>query len=70
MPVNFGNVLEFIGHDRSAETVGTGEMLEVVLYWRLLCKPEHHYSIFAHLLDAQGQIVGEYDRNAYPTGFW
>jgi hypothetical protein len=70
LPVNFGDVMEFVGHDRSAETVGAGETLEVVLYWRLLRRPERHYSIFAHLLDAQGQIVGEYDRNAYPTSFW
>ncbi len=68
LPVNFGDVMEFVGHDRSAETIG--ETLEVVLYWRLLRRPERHYSIFAHLLDAQGQIVGEYDRNAYPTSFW
>lgn len=70
LPVKFGDVMEFIGHDRSVETVGAGETLEVVLYWRLLRRPERHYSIFAHLLDAQGQIVGEYDRNAYPTSFW
>lgn len=70
LPVNFGDVMEFIGHTRSAETVAAGETLEVVLYWRLLRRPERHYSIFAHLLDAQGQIVGEYDRNAYATSFW
>ncbi|MFQ6100628.1 MAG: ArnT family glycosyltransferase [Anaerolineae bacterium] len=70
LPVNFGDVMEFIGHDRSAETVGPGETLELVLYWRLLQKPERHYSIFAHLLDAEGQIVGEYDANRYATSFW
>jgi 4-amino-4-deoxy-L-arabinose transferase-like glycosyltransferase len=70
LPVNFGDVIAFVGHDRSAEAVGAGETLEVVLYWHLLHRPERHYSIFAHLLDAQGQIVGEYDRNAYPTSSW
>ena len=70
LPVNFADVMEFIGHDRSAETVGPGETLELVLYWRLLHKPARHYSIFAHLLDAQGQIVGEYDANRYATSFW
>jgi 4-amino-4-deoxy-L-arabinose transferase-like glycosyltransferase len=70
LPVNFGDVMMFIGHDRSADEVGPGGTLELVLYWRLLRKPERHYSIFAHLLDAHSQIVGEYDANRYGTKFW
>jgi 4-amino-4-deoxy-L-arabinose transferase-like glycosyltransferase len=70
LPVNFGDVMLFLGHDRSSDEVGPGETLEVVLYWRLHRKPEQHYSIFAHLLDAQGQIVGEYDANCYGPKFW
>jgi len=70
LPVNFGDVMEFVGHDRSAEALEPGETLELVLYWRLLQKPERHYSIFAHLLDAESQIVGQYDANRYATSFW
>lgn len=70
LPVNFGDVMAFVGHDRSAETVGPGEQLELILYWRLLQRPARHYSIFAHLLDADSDIVGEYDGNRYGTKFW
>ena len=70
LPVNFGDVMEFVGHDRSADVIGPGETLELVLYWQLRQKPERHYSIFTHLLDAEGQIVGEYDANRYATSFW
>jgi 4-amino-4-deoxy-L-arabinose transferase-like glycosyltransferase len=70
LPVNFGDVMLFLGHDRSASEIGPAETLELVLYWHLLQRPERHYSIFAHLLDAQGQIVGEYDANRYGTKFW
>ncbi len=70
LPVNFGNTMMFLGHDRSAEKVRAGETLELVLYWHLLRRPERHYSIFAHLLDDQSQIVGEYDANRYATSFW
>jgi len=70
LPVNFGDVMRFLGHSRNAEAVGPGQTLEVVLYWRLLQKPDRHYSIFAHLLDRESHIVGEFDANAYPTSFW
>jgi hypothetical protein len=75
LPVNFGDVMLFLGHDRagdnrSADEVGPGETLEVVLYWQLLQRPERHYSIFVHLLDAESQIVGEFDANSYGTKYW
>jgi hypothetical protein len=70
LPANFGGVMRFLGHDRSSSEVGAGETLEVVLYWRLLQRPERHYSIFVHLLDAESQIVGEFDANWYGSMFW
>jgi hypothetical protein len=70
LPVNFGNVMHFLGHDQSPDEVGPGGTLEVVLYWQLLQRPERHYSIFVHLLDAESQIVGEFDANWYGTKFW
>jgi hypothetical protein len=44
--------------------------LDVVLYWQLLQRSERHYSIFVHLLDAESQIVGEFDANSYGTKYW
>ena len=70
LPVNFGDVMRFLGHDRSSDEVSPGETLEVVLYWQLLQRPERHYSIFVHLLDAESQIVGEFDANWYGSMFW
>ena len=75
LPVNFGDVMLFLGHDRSihgrsVDEVAPGETLEVVLYWQLLKRPDRHYSIFVHLLDAESQIVGEFDANSYGTKYW
>lgn len=70
LPVNFGSVMEFTGHYRSADSPAAGETLEMVLYWRLMAKPERPYTIFAHLLNAGGQVVAGYDANHYPTAFW
>ncbi|MBN1815027.1 MAG: glycosyltransferase family 39 protein [Anaerolineae bacterium] len=70
LPVNFGDVMLFLGHDRNADEVEPGETLEVVLYWQLLQRPERHYSVFVHLLDAESRIVGEFDANSYGTKYW
>ncbi len=70
LPVNFGGVMEFLGHDRSTNVLSPGETIELVLHWRLLQRPDLQYFIFVHLLDAQGNVVGGYDANHYPTSFW
>lgn len=70
LPVNLGGVMEFVGHERSANEVTPEGVLELVLYWRLLQRPDRSLSMFAHLLDAQSQIVAEYDANRYNTAFW
>jgi hypothetical protein len=70
LPVNFGDVLLFAGHDRNGSTLEPGDTLELVLYWELLEKPARQYTIFAHLLDAVGQVVAGFDANEYPTSFW
>jgi hypothetical protein len=70
LPANFGDDLAFMGHDRTAESAARGDVVGIVLYWRLLRKPARHYSMFVHLLDDQSKIVAEYDANRYPTSFW
>lgn len=70
LPASFGDVMLFLGHDRSADTIGPGETLEITLYWHLQKKPERHYSIFVHLLDPESNIVGEFDANWYATSYW
>jgi hypothetical protein len=70
LPVNFDDVLLFLGHDRNASTLEPGDTLELILYWELLEKPSRQYTIFAHLLDARGQVVSGFDANEYPTSFW
>ncbi len=51
-----------------------GERPEVTLYWEALGATERPYTVFVHLLDAQGQAVGFGDSEpgggAYPTTGW
>lgn len=69
LPVNVGNTMTFLGHDRT-EASSPGSVLELVLYWTLQPRPDRHYIIFAHLLNAEGQVVAGYDANHYPAQFW
>lgn len=69
LPVNFGNTMTLLGHDRT-EASTPGSVLELVLYWTLHPRPDRHYIIFAHLLNAEGQVIAGYDANHYPAQFW
>jgi 4-amino-4-deoxy-L-arabinose transferase-like glycosyltransferase len=70
LPVNFGDILLFLGHDRNTSTLEPGNTLELILYWQLLQKPSRQYTFFAHLLDVNGKVVAGFDANEYPTTFW
>jgi hypothetical protein len=54
----------------SAQRTSTG----ITLRWQALKKPEHDYTVFAHVLDAQGTLVAQQDspprEGNYPTSLW
>ncbi len=47
-------------------SVRPGEWLPVTLYWEALHPLEKNYSVFVHLLGADGAVIGQ--RNTYPGG--
>jgi hypothetical protein len=63
--VNFANTFALIGYDPGPE---------FILYWRSLAAVEEDYTLFIHLLDAQGNVVAQADapptHNSYPTSWW
>lgn len=63
------------GKDRDGLTaVKPGESLNLTLYWEALGNSAESYSVFTHLLDAQGRIWGQHDGvpalGAAPTPGW
>jgi hypothetical protein len=48
--------------------------IELTLSWQALAQPPHAYTVFAHVLDADGRQVGQQDnmpvRNQLPTSCW
>lgn len=51
-----------------------GSRAYVVLWWRALRHPDRDYTVFVHLLDAEGQIITQFDKlplsDFYPMRAW
>ena len=48
--------------------------IDLTLHWQALAQPPHAYTVFAHVIDANGQQVGQQDnmpvRDQSPTSCW
>ena len=56
-PASFDRQLALIGYDISKSDVS----LDLTLYWQALVQPVHAYTVFVHVLDANGQLVAQQD---------
>lgn len=70
LPVNIGDVVAFRGYSKSPENAQAGELLEIVLFWEILKRPQRPYTFFVHLLDRDSRVIAGYDANTYATAFW
>ena len=70
---NFGNQIDLLGFE-VADRLSPGAEFDVTLYWEAQRPPEDYYVVFAHLLDADGQLVASHDGppldGRYPTMAW
>jgi hypothetical protein len=74
----FGEVVELVGYSFDPEVPQPGETLAVTLYWRLVRRDvatqRLYPTTFVHLLDAEGQILGQHDappvEGVYPVANW
>lgn len=69
-PVNFSNTVTFRGYDLNPAAVVPGQKMELVLHWLLPGPAEREYSMFAHVLDENSQVVAQSDSNLYPALHW
>ena len=53
---------------------GMEEVLQLTLYWQAEQVPPGDYTVYVHLLDAEGRLLGQHDGpprdGAYPTSWW
>ena len=70
---NFGDQIALVGYV-GQESIARGSTLSVKLYWRALVPLTEDYTMFVHLIDANGKIVAQQDaqprRGTFPTSFW
>jgi len=72
--LNLGNQIELMGYDLESNTVQPGGVVSCTLYWRALQEIELDYTVFTHLVAADGQVWGRWDSRpqggAMPTTRW
>jgi hypothetical protein len=60
-PAAFGNLADLAGYEIQPSSPRPGDTLAVTLYWQPQTETDRSYSVFVHLVDAQGQIVAQHD---------
>lgn len=70
LQVSFDRQIALLGYDAGVANAA----LDLVLHWQALAQPPHAYTVFVHVLDADGQPIGQRDnmpmRDQLPTSCW
>ena len=71
---NLGNEVTLLGYDLEVAGARPGGTVRLVLYWRAERQMDEDYTVFVHLVDADGRISGQQDSvpegGFYRTSFW
>jgi len=74
LEANLGGKIRLLGYDLPRSEVLPGEAFPLTLYWRGERVIDEDYTIFIHLVGAEGQIWGQEDSQPlhgfYPTSHW
>jgi len=74
LAVNLGNRVVLTGYDLSPAAPEAGKNMVVDLCWKPLARLTHDYTVFVHLIDAEGNPRGQIDEQPvqgdYPTTLW
>ena len=72
--VRFGDQIALPGYVLGTNSVRAGAVVPLTLYWQSLIKPTRDYTVFVHLLDADGRVRAQSDTQPrggmYPTSLW
>ncbi len=70
----FGEAIQLVGYDLPKSNFRAGEEFNVNLAWKALGATDLPYTVFVHLLDANGLVIGQQDsqplRGEAPTNTW
>jgi len=68
LALDFGGEIRLAGYDLTQRTARPGESLAVTFYWQTLRPPAHNYTVFVHLVAADGTLWAQAD--ARPQAGW
>jgi hypothetical protein len=72
--ISFGDNVRLIGYDLKPTLVAPGRPITISLYWQPQRRVERDLTSFVHLVNADGEVVGQSDHNPggdfYPTSQW
>jgi 4-amino-4-deoxy-L-arabinose transferase-like glycosyltransferase len=64
LPINFGHAIELLGYQVEPSPARAGQALIVKTYWKATGQLPPFLTAFVHLLDQNGQIVAQIDRQS------
>jgi uncharacterized membrane protein len=71
---NFSGQIKLLGYTLETEEIQPGDSVQLTLYWQDLSNMETSYTVFTHLTDENGQIMGQKDNlpvsGLYQTTEW
>jgi len=74
MTANFASQIALLGYDLAPHELEPGSTLRLTLYWQAQAEMEQDYTVFVHLLDAEGRLVAQHDGQPgggnLPTSSW
>jgi hypothetical protein len=66
--------IQLAGYELDPKPVKPGEPVTLTLFWQAVRRPRADYTVFVHVLGADGQLVAQADSQpqsgSYPTSFW
>jgi hypothetical protein len=69
-----GDQVRFLGYDLPVEKARPGDRVNLILYWQCLKEMDTSYTVFVHMLDVEGNMVGQWDSipqsGELPTTTW
>jgi hypothetical protein len=69
-----GDGVRLLGYDLRSEEAQAGGVIDLTLYWQCAGEVDTSYTVFVHLIDSEGQIVGQHDSipqgGGLPTTIW
>jgi 4-amino-4-deoxy-L-arabinose transferase-like glycosyltransferase len=64
LPIDFGHTIDLLGYQVESSPANAGRAVNVKTYWKATSALPPFLTVFVHLLDQEGQIVAQHDRQS------